>query len=207
MTLHVFLVLLLLGTAASSSSAQSPAAPLQSDVGALPTALTDAQRKVLEASRLSLSAEIPAGHQLATLPCANFSPNTPSYRKCTRMRSIFRQPLQHPLTPRELAVREEVRRFGARKHQFVQCQLADGRRITGTISRVETHSLVLHRGLFGQYQTVRYSDLRTTPRPVLAVGKRVVDGLEIAGVSLGVIAVLPLVIVFIPLLAAGVISD
>jgi hypothetical protein len=123
------------------------------------------------------------------------------------MRPIFRQPLQHPLTPRELALREEVRRLGARQHQFVQCQLADGRRMTGTISTMETHSFVLHRGLFGQYQSIRYADLRTAPRPVLAVGKRAVDGLKITGISLGVVALLPLVIVFIPLVAAGVISD
>ena len=104
-------------------------------------------------------------------------------------------------------MRNEVLRLSTRWKQFVVCELQDGRKVTGTIGSAQSDSFVLNTSLFNRNEKVRYSQLRVPPRPVAAVGRKVVDGLKIAGmVAVGIIA-LPLVLPAYGLVAAGVIQD
>lgn len=51
-------------------------------------------------------------------------------------RRFFIYSLQHPLTPRDVALRESVRALGTDLHHFVRCELKDRSVVTGAITSV-----------------------------------------------------------------------
>lgn len=195
-------LLMMTSSAVAASAATRLQAHDQAQLGELPTALSESHVKAF-ATAWSLPPITPlTDQQLAAAPCARVSPGNASPLNCRTTKWILAQPLQHPLTPREVSMRDEVLRLGARRKQFVLCELSDGRKVTGTIGSARVHSFFLNTGLFDRYQEVRYSELRVPPRPVAAVGKKILDGLEIAGMVAVVIVALPIVLPLYPLLLA-----
>jgi hypothetical protein len=92
-------------------------------------------------------------------------------------------------------------------HQFVRVRLKDGNVLTGAITGAGTSGFVVKTGILEGYHSVAYRDLAEEPLEVAAVGTHVVHGLEWTGVVVGCIAAIPLVVVFYPLVMAGVIQD
>lgn len=65
----------------------------------------------------------------------------------------------------------------------------------------------MRTGILGNGPDISYGELNAAPRPVAAVGTHLKNGLEWTG-FVGVCVVLsPLVLVFYPLVLAGVIQD
>lgn len=124
---------------------------------------------------------------------------------------FYRSALNHPLTPRDVALRDAVYRLQQREqehpHQFVHVRLKDGKTLTGVITRAGASKFVVKTGILQGYQAAEYRDLAQEPREVPAVGTHIVHGLEWTGVVVGCIAVIPLAVIFYPLVAAGVIQD
>jgi hypothetical protein len=95
------------------------------------------------------------------------------------------------LTPEEISYREAVQKLGVAKHRYVHCDLPGGKVRTGVITEVRDDGFVLKDGIIIS-QWIPYSDLKTAPHPVAAVGTRIGQGFKWAGVGLGVAILLPL---------------
>jgi hypothetical protein len=123
-----------------------------------------------------------------------------------RLPGFYRSAYNRPLTPREVAFRESVYELAARRGQFVHVRLVDGKVLTGTIDFKSAEAFQLQTDLSHRHM-VHYRQLAESPRPVLAVGTRTVRGLEIGGIVVACIVLLPAALVVYPLIAAGVIQD
>jgi hypothetical protein len=139
---------------------------------------------------------------LQQLPPAVSSPP----RALHRLPDFYRSAYNRPLTPREVAFRESVYELAARHGQFVHVRLVDGKVLTGTIDFTSAEAFQLQTDL-SHRRLVHYRQLAEPPRPVLAVGTRTVRGLEIGGIVVACIVLLPAMLVVYPLIAAGVIQD
>lgn len=138
------------------------------EIGILPTTLTD--------------------EQLQGMPQLNSA--APVEQPQTRVRRrLPRPPLL--LSPEELAYREAVRKLGVNTHQFVHCDLPNGKVRTGIITEIRDNGFTLKDGIIIS-QWIPYTDLRAAPRPVAAVGTRIGQGFKWASVTLGVVALIPL---------------
>jgi hypothetical protein len=111
-----------------------------------------------------------------------------------------------PLTPEEVSYREAVERLGVNTHQFVHCDLANGRVRTGVLTEIRDDGFVLKDGIIID-QWIPYTDLRAAPRPVAAVGTRIGHGFKWAAVGVVFIAAVPLFVVLYPLVAVGLVAD
>jgi hypothetical protein len=173
----------------SSASQRQSKAPKTSsiEIAILPTRLTDNQLRALQELRPALLPINPIrGHVRA---------------------AFFRSASQHPLTPREVALRESVYELASHPKQYAHVRLADGKVLTGTISNAGHDTFLVRSHILGDGHTVRYDQLAEPPRPVLAVGTRAVKSLEVTGLVALCIVALPLFVVLFPLIMTGIISD
>lgn len=121
-----------------------------------------------------------------------------------RPRRFFVYSLRHPLTPRDVAVRESVRALGTDKHRFVHCELKDQTVVTGAITSIGAEHFFVETGILGSGRPIPYRELSTAPQPVAAVGTHLKNGLEWTGfVAIG-IALIPF---FLILGMTGVMQD
>jgi hypothetical protein len=111
-----------------------------------------------------------------------------------------------PLTPEEVSYRQAVQELGVSKHHYIHCELSNGKVRTGVITQITDNGFMLKDGIITS-QWLQYADLKAAPRPVPAVGTRIGQGFKWAGSVTGCIAIVPLALVFYPLVAAGVIAD
>jgi hypothetical protein len=162
-----------------TASSQSP------ELSPLPTQFTSEQLQALQ--------QLP--------PAASSTP-----RAHHGLPGFYRGAYNRPLTPREVAFRESVYELAARRGQFVHVRLVDGKVFTGTINFKSAEAFLLQTDLSHRH-LVHYRQLAEPPRPVLAVGTRTVRGLEIGGIVVACIVLLPVALVVYPLIAAGVIQD
>jgi len=126
--------------------------------------------------------------------------------QCQRRAYLFRRPLQRPLTPRDVQMREAVQALGVDRHRFVRCRLKDSSHVIGGITVIEQGEFGLTQGILSG-KRISYWELTEAPQPVAAVGDHALNGLKWTGLIAGGVAASPLLIVFIPLLFAGVIQD
>jgi hypothetical protein len=172
----------------SVGESQSDAAKASSaEIAPLPARLTEEQFRALQ----ELRPAVPPASQIGRHRRAGF----------------FRNTAGHPLTPREIALRETVYELAGRPKQYVHLRLVNGKVLTGTIGEASTEAFLLKTGILGGGHTFHYRELAEPPRPVLAVGTRTVKGLEVTGLVVVCIAAIPLVVVLYPLILAGVIRD
>lgn len=113
---------------------------------------------------------------------------------------------KHPLTPREVSMREAVESLGIDKHHFVLCELKDGSQFVGGIGDIQFATFRISKGIMNS-RDISYSELKEAPQPVPAVGEHLANGLKWTGLVAACVALSPLVIVFYPLVLAGVITD
>ena len=113
---------------------------------------------------------------------------------------------RHPLTPRDVSMREAVQSLGVDKHRFVRCELKDGTHFIGGITNIQLGYFGISQGIMNGRE-IKYSELKQPPEPVPAVGEHFVNGLKWTGLVAGCVAVSPLAIIFLPLMLTGVISD
>jgi hypothetical protein len=113
---------------------------------------------------------------------------------------------RHPVTPREVSLREAVQSLGTDGHRFVRCELKDGSHFTGGIKSIQFAAFTISQGITGVRQ-INYSDLKEPPRPGAAVGAHFANGLKWTAVVAASIAVSPLVIPLLALIFTGVIND
>lgn len=163
--------------------AQAPAA----DTGALPIALSE--------------------EQLQSLSIWTPGPKCPPPRAYAQR---GRQRVAPPLTAQQIQYRDSVRALGTDNHHFVRVELANGQIRTGAIISIEDASFRLRDGIFAS-RSISYAELKSPPVHVAAVGTHIANGFKWTGTVTGItglcILAIPLLVVFIPLLAAGVISD
>jgi hypothetical protein len=124
----------------------------------------------------------------------------------TRGRHFYVSAQRHPLIPRDVSMREAVESLGIDKHRFVRCELKDGSHLIGGITSIHSQQFTISKGIMG-VRPIGYSDLKQPPQPVPAVGEHFVNGLNWTGLVATCVVLSPLLIVFVPLIAAGVISD
>jgi hypothetical protein len=172
--------LFLLPEQSDAVQAQSP------EFRPLPPQFTDAQTRALK--------DLPP----AALPIPPHTPHKPF--------GFYRGAYNRPLTPREVSFRESVSDLAARHRQFVHVRLVDGRVFTGTIYFTSAEAFLIQTDL-SRCHLVHYRQLAEPPRPVLALGTKSIRGLEIGGMVVACIAILPVALVVYPLIAAGVIQD
>jgi hypothetical protein len=166
---------------------QIGAVPAQSlDLAPLPVQFTEAQARALQ--------ELPAA-----------APPIPPHTR-HKLFGFYRGAYNRPLTPREVSFRQSVYELAARHGQFVHVRLVGGKVLTGTIDFTRADVFLLQTDLTHRHW-VHYRELAESPRPVFAPGERTVRGLETAGIVVAFIALLPVVLVVYPLIAAGVIQD
>lgn len=146
-----------------------------------------------------------AGEQIQALqqlpPAASSTP-----RAHHGLPGFYRGAYNRPLMPREVAFRESVYELTGRHGQFVHVRLVDGKVFTGTIDFTSAEAFLLQTDLSHRH-LVHYRQLAEPPRLVLAVGTRTVRGLEIGGIVVACVVLLPVALVVYPLIAAGVIQD
>ncbi len=173
----------------SSASEWQSEAPkgLSIEIEPLPTRLTDNQWRALQELRPAVSSGSPIKRHIRA--------------------AFFNSARQHPLTPREVALRESVYELASHPKQYAQVRLADGKVLTGTISNADHDSFQVRSHILGDGHTVRYDQLAEPPRPVLAVGTRAVKGLEVTGLVALCIVAIPLFVVLYPLILTGIIAD
>ncbi len=124
----------------------------------------------------------------------------------TRGPYFYSSAQRHPLTPRDVSIREAVESLGIDKHRFVRCDLKDGSHFVGGISAVQFRYFRISKGIMNSRE-IRYSELKQAPQPIPAVGEHLVNGLEWTSLVAACVVFSPLAIVFYPLVLAGVISD
>lgn len=95
-----------------------------------------------------------------------------------------------------------VKSLEKNRHQFIHCQLKSGKILTGLIRGGNDQGFTLHTNVLGG-EFVRYEDLADAPKPVPAVGTRIKQGAQWAGVGVLIVVALPVMIVLSPLLFAS----
>lgn len=119
---------------------------------------------------------------------------------------FFSSARRHPMTPRDISMREAVEALGTDKHRFVGCALRDGSHFVGGITQIGFESFTISNGIMGG-RLIKYSDLQNPPEHVPAVGEHVVNGLKWTGVVAACVALSPIAIALFPLIITGVITD
>jgi len=136
----------------------------------------------------------------------NTAANGQSQPARTRGSYFYASAKRHPLTPREVSMREAVESLGIDKHRFVLCELKDGSHFVGGIGDIQFGYFRISQGIMNGRQ-ISYSELKEAPQPVPAVGEHLANGLKWTGLVAVCVALSPLAIVFYPLVLAGVITD
>lgn len=114
---------------------------------------------------------------------------------------------RRPLTPHDLAMREAVRALGVDRHRFVHFELIDGRSVTGGILSIGQEEFCLSRGIL-DVTAVPYSSLRVPPQHDPAPADHFLNGMKWTGLVAEIVVATPVVLVlYYPLVAAGVIKD
>jgi hypothetical protein len=114
------------------------------------------------------------------------------------------------LTPEQIQFRESVRALGKDNHHFVHVELKSGKVQTGAIVSFDDSGLLLRNGIIHSNR-IAYSQLKSAPIHVPAVGTHVANGFKWAalgtGIGIGCAIALPVVPIFLILAASGAISD
>jgi hypothetical protein len=113
---------------------------------------------------------------------------------------------RHPLTPRDVSMREAVQSLGIDKHQFVRCELKDGSHFIGGITNIQFGYFRISQGIMNSRE-INYSELKQPPQSVPAAGEHIVNGLKWTGFVAVCVVLSPIAIAMLPLLFTGVISD
>ena len=113
---------------------------------------------------------------------------------------------RHPLTSRDVSMRDAVQSLGIDKHRFVLCKLKDGSHFVGGIGSIHSGDFRISQGIMNGRE-IKYSELKEAPQSVPAVAEHFANGMKWTGLVAACVALSPLVIVFYPLVLAGVITD
>jgi hypothetical protein len=107
-------------------------------------------------------------------------------------RANLRQPAsgQLQLNTEEASYKLALENLGVDDHRFVRCDLANGKVRTGIITEIREDGFTLRDGIFAT-RWIPYSQLRSSPRPVNAVGTRIGQGFKWVGLALVTIPLLP----------------
>jgi len=121
----------------------------------------------------------------------------------TRGPYFYSSARRHPLTPREVSMREAVESLGIDKHRFVRCELKDGSHVIGGITATNFAGFAITQGIMNG-RHLHYSELKQPPEPIPAVGEHFINGLKWTGVVAVCVALSPLVVLLYPL---GIMTD
>jgi hypothetical protein len=113
---------------------------------------------------------------------------------------------RHPLTPRDVSMREAVESLGIDKHRFVRCELKDGSHFVGGITNIQFGYFGISQGIMNGRE-IKYSELRQPPQSIPAAGEHIANGLKWTGFVAVCVVLSPVAVVMLPLLLTGVISD
>lgn len=170
------------------------------------SAIISAQEREQERTPQETSTAVPENPAQSPVSSTNTAANGQATAARSRGRRFYASAQRHPLTPHEVSMREAVQLLGIDKHRFVLCELKDGSHFVGGIGDIQYTYFRISKGILNGRE-INYSELKQAPRPVPAVGEHFVNGLEWTGFVAACVALSPLVIVFYPLVLAGVISD
>ena len=98
---------------------------------------------------------------------------------------------KHPRSLLESHAREVILSYRKHQNQYLRCKMQSGRVLVGKVSYAGADSFFLQTGLAAR-QRISYSALTAEPQPVFALDRRLLRGLEIAGIVAAVIVVIPI---------------
>jgi hypothetical protein len=98
---------------------------------------------------------------------------------------------KHPRSLLESRVREVILSYRKHKNQYLRCKMQSGRVLVGTVSYRGADSFFLQTGLAAR-QRISYSALTAEPQPVFALERRLLRGVETAGIVAAVVVVIPI---------------
>jgi hypothetical protein len=148
---------------------------------------------------------VPTAEQLTAL--TNLTP-VPFAAQTNRHRTPAHVP--PVLTPEQIQFRESVRALGKDNHHFVHVELKSGKVQTGAILSFDDSGFQLRNGILHSNR-IAYSQLKSAPIHVPAVGTHVGNGFKWAalgtGIAIGCAIALPAAPIFLILIGAGAIQD
>ncbi len=124
----------------------------------------------------------------------------------TRRPGFYNSANRHPITPRDVSMREAVQSLGIDKHRFVRCELKDGSIFIGGITNIQFGYFGISRGIMNNRE-ISYSELQQPPQPIPAAGEHLVNSLKWTGFVAVCVVLSPIAVAMIPLLLTGVIDD
>jgi len=95
-----------------------------------------------------------------------------------------------PQLSQESSYKIAVEKFGVNKHRFLRCELKSGRSHTGVVQEIREDRFLLKDGIFAE-RWISYTQLKSSPRAVQAVGPRIGQGFKWVGLALVTIPLLP----------------
>ena len=98
---------------------------------------------------------------------------------------------KHPRSLLESRAREVILSYRKQKNQYLRCKMQSVRVLVGTVSHAGSDSFFLYTGLAAR-QRISYSALTVEPQPAFALDRRLLRGVEIAGIVGAVIVVIPI---------------
>lgn len=104
---------------------------------------------------------------------------------------------------KEDGYRTTIKSLKQQKHQFVHCQLKNGKVLTGTIPDAGYEGFTLKTNIFGDGRYIYYKDLAQPPKPVAAAGTRLKHGAQWAGLGVVVAAAIPVLVLLSPFFFAS----
>jgi hypothetical protein len=96
---------------------------------------------------------------------------------------FFAGPRKHPRSLLESHAREVILSYRKHQNQYLRCKMQSGRVLVGKVSYAGADSFFLQTGLAAR-QRSSYSALTAEPQPVFALDRRLLHGVEIAGIPL-----------------------
>ena len=129
----------------------------------------------------------------------------------TRNTAAHRRPAPAPpLTAKQIEYQRAVRSIGKDDHRFVHVELVNGKVQMGAIIAFDDLEFQLRNGILHSNR-IEYSQLKSQPRRVPAVGTHIGNGFKWAGLgtTIGVafLLAIPAIVVFLPLIASGAMAD
>jgi hypothetical protein len=109
---------------------------------------------------------------------------------------------EHPRPPLADRTRQAIGQLEKQPGQYIECKLANGQVLVGTVSYTTPDGFELKTGAIRAHR-VKYSDLGSMPLPVNAPGHKFLRGLEIGGMVVVAIVAIPILVPILTLACAA----
>lgn len=109
---------------------------------------------------------------------------------------------KHSRSLLESHARKVILSYRRHQNQYLRCKMQSGRVLVGTVRYAGADSFFLQAGLVSRLR-ISYSALTAEPQSVFALERRLLRGVEIAGMVVAVIVVIPIALPVCAIACAG----